>query len=61
MHADDKTIITDMTELTAEGANESCSVQFQPFDEEELAEFVASSDSEDTKKQIKYSVTVFED
>ena len=56
--ADDKTIIT---ELTAETANESCSVRFQLFDEEKLAEFVASSDRENTKNQIKYSVTVFED
>ena len=44
----------------AEAANESCSVRFQLFDEEQLEDFVASSDCENTKKQIKYSVTVFE-
>ena len=50
-----------MAALTAETANESFSARFQLLDEKELAEFVASSDSENTKKQIKYSVTVFED
>ena len=50
-----------MADLTAEITNESYSVRFQLFDEERLAKFVASSDSENTKNQIKYSVTVFED
>ncbi|XP_072048519.1 uncharacterized protein KIAA1958-like [Amphiura filiformis] len=50
----------DATELTSEDVA-TPPARFQLFNDEELASFIDSADSDNTKKQIKYSVSVFDD